>query len=356
MDWFAKQLLEWHVEHGRKDLPWQQDINAYRVWVSEIMLQQTQVATVIDYFHRFMDRFPTLNDLASAPLDDVLHLWTGLGYYARARNLHKAAQQIAAHHGGEFPRDAEALEALPGIGRSTAGAIRAIAMQQPASILDGNVKRVLARFHALAGYAGESAVLKQFWELAEQHTPNTQTAVYTQAIMDLGATVCTRRNAVCERCPLSSQCQALANGLVDELPTPKPKKQKPTRSARFFLLLHQQSGIWLERQPMDGLWGGLWSPPQREREMTTEEFCTSLNVAASDIERTHTAPEFRHTFTHFHLMIEPVYIHLQNLPSIVEDGDQHRWVPIDDTGTNERIGLSAPAVKLMASLQEPFTT
>lgn len=354
MDWFATQLLAWHDVHGRKDLPWQVGINPYRVWVSEIMLQQTQVATVIDYYVRFMQRFPNVESLANAQLDDVLHLWTGLGYYARARNLHKTACLVAEQHNGRFPESVDALEQLPGIGRSTAGAIVAIALGHRATVLDGNVKRVLARFHNIAGYPGVSKINKSLWEAAEDHTPAKATQQYTQAIMDLGAMLCVRKDPACAQCPLPAQCAAHRLGTVNDLPTPKPKKVKPVRSARFFVLSSPDGAALVERKPMDGLWGGLWTPPQRSSETTTAAFLREFEIPADHISREHIAPVFRHTFSHYHLDIEPVYLHLSNLPTMVAERDSLRWVFADQTGDNSPIGLSKPAVTLLQSLQEPF--
>src|SRR5690606_6541720 len=211
-DDFAQRVLVWFDQHGRKHLPWQQGITPYRVWLSEIMLQQTQVATVIPYFERFIARFPDVQSLAAAPIDDVLHLWTGLGYYARARNLHRCAQTIVRDYGGEFPASVAALSELPGIGRSTAGALASIAHQQRAAILDGNVKRVLARHHAIDGWPGTTQTLSQLWQFAEQHTPDKRSDHYTQAMMDLGATVCTRSKPACDHCPVADSCIAYAQG------------------------------------------------------------------------------------------------------------------------------------------------
>ncbi len=357
MDWFAEQMLTWHEQHGRKDLPWQQSINPYRVWVSEIMLQQTQVATVIDYYQRFMQRFPTVEELAQAPLDEVLHHWTGLGYYARARNLHKAAITVVEEHSSDFPRTQEALEALPGIGRSTAGAIRAISMGQTATILDGNVKRVLTRFHGVPGYPGTTQVSRQLWELAEQHTPEARTDIYTQAIMDLGATVCIRKRPACHACPVQSRCSAHAEGAPERYPEPKPRKAKPVQRARFFVVSLPNGATLLEQKPLDGLWGGLWTPPQREAEHDVALFLDELGAHNESLTRQHIAPQFRHTFTHYHLDIEPVYLHLSEQPMGVAEKDTQRWVqPQQLEGDNQRIGLSAPAVKLLASLKEPFAT
>ena len=261
MDWFAEKLIAWQLQHGRHDLPWQQQVNPYRVWISEIMLQQTQVATVIGYYQRFMQRFPDIAHLAKAPVDDVLHHWTGLGYYARARNLHRAAQTIEQQHAGLMPRTQEQLEALPGIGRSTAGAIRALAMNQHASILDGNVKRVLARFHGISGYPGETKVAKALWQVAEAHTPKQQTTIYTQGIMDLGATLCVRRQPKCTECPMHNRCEARRTGTVDQLPSPKPKKTKPVKTARFFIVSLPNKATLLEQRPMQGLWGAFGLHP-----------------------------------------------------------------------------------------------
>ncbi len=349
MDWFAQRLLAWYDRHGRKHLPWQQDLNAYRVWISEIMLQQTQVATVIPYFEKFMARFPTVRDLADAELDEVLHHWTGLGYYARGRNLHKAARQVLTLHDGEMPTTVEALEALPGIGRSTAGAIAAISAGIRAPILDGNVKRVLSRFHAVAGYPGETRVARVLWAHAEAHTPSERVAHYTQAIMDLGATLCTRTRPGCADCPLNERCQALAANEVDVYPGRKPKKEKPVRKARIFVA-HDGAGTCLvEQRPAEGIWGGLWTPPERPANTSVEGFIREFNLQPVPALLTYTAPVFRHTFTHFHLDIEPVYIQVAAPAATVRERDDVRW---HATGSNEPLGLSAPAVKLIASLSE----
>ncbi len=348
-DWFAARLLAWFDNHGRKDLPWQQDISAYRVWISEIMLQQTQVATVIPYFEAFMARFPSVVQLAAADLDDVLHHWTGLGYYARARNLHKAAKTIVSEHAGELPRGVEALETLPGIGRSTAGAIASIAQRKRAPILDGNVKRVLARFHAVAGYPGTTAVSRELWDYAERHTPERRVADYTQAIMDLGATRCLRSSPACGECPVAERCEARANGTVQDYPGKKPKKEKPVREARLFVLHDGAGACLLERRPPEGIWGGLWTPPERSRELDAEALLAEFDLRPDDARGIRSAPVFRHTFTHYHLDIEPVYIELSTRSAAVADRDDIRWyLP----GGNEALGLSAPAVKLLATIGE----
>ncbi|NQD96052.1 A/G-specific adenine glycosylase, partial [Pseudomonas sp. CrR25] len=251
---FSTAVLDWYDRHGRKDLPWQQGISPYRVWVSEIMLQQTQVATVLGYFDRFMTALPTLRDLAEAPEDEVLHLWTGLGYYTRARNLQKTARLVMAEHGGEFPRDVAALSALPGIGRSTAGAIASLSMGLRAPILDGNVKRVLARYVAQEGYPGEPKVAKQLWEVAERLTPQTRVNHYTQAMMDLGATLCTRSKPSCLLCPLRSGCQAHLLGLEIRYPVAKPRKALPQKRTLMPILASPAGEILLYRRPPSGLW------------------------------------------------------------------------------------------------------
>jgi len=349
MDDFATNLLLWFDHRGRKDLPWQREISPYRVWVSEIMLQQTQVATVIPYFERFMARFPSLIDLASAELDEVLHYWTGLGYYARGRNLHKAARVVMADHQGELPGCVEGLQSLPGIGQTTAGAIAAIAFEIRAPILDGNVKRVLTRFHAIAGYPGETAVARKLWRLADQSTPSSRVADYTQAIMDLGATVCVRNDPDCHHCPIRTGCAALTTGAVDAYPGKRPGKDKPVRAARLFVLHDGRGGCLLEQRPENGIWGGLWTPPERAADFSSEEFLCQFGL--QDVQPNHTrrGATFRHTFTHFHLDIEPIYIEISDEPRLIRERDDARWYQVQSA---EPLGLSAPAVKLLASLSE----
>lgn len=349
MDWFATRLLDWFDAHGRRDLPWQRDTSAYRVWVSEIMLQQTQVATVIPYYRKFMARFPAVADLAAAELDDVLHHWTGLGYYARGRNLHKAAQKIMTDFNGTLPLNAEALESLPGIGRSTAGAIAAIAGNRRAPILDGNVKRVLSRYHAVAGYPGEAAVAKTLWARADEHTPTERVADYTQAIMDLGATLCVRTRPDCSACPLATRCRALAANQVNRYPGRKPKRDKPVREARLFVVHDSSGACLLEQRPASGIWGGLWTPPERPRHTAAKSLLQEFGLTEAQTSGTYEAPCFRHTFTHFHLHIEPIYIRVSAAPLAVRDRDDVRWYR---PGSNEPLGLAAPAVKLLASLPE----
>src|SRR5690554_3909603 len=258
---FADRLLEWFDANGRHDLPWQHPRTPYRVWLSEIMLQQTQVQVAAPYFERFVAALPDLPSLARAPLDDVLALWSGLGYYARARNLHSAAKACMERYDGDLPRDLAALMALPGIGRSTAGAILAQAWGDRHPILDGNVKRVLARVHAVEGWPGTSRVERQLWEHAQSHLPRTRMADYVQAQMDLGATVCTRHAPACLLCPVSAQCQALAQGRVAELPTPRPGKPLPQRETTVLLAWDDSGRVLLQRRPPAGIWASLWSLP-----------------------------------------------------------------------------------------------
>ena len=347
---FAPRLLRWFDEFGRTDLPWQHPRAPYRVWVSEIMLQQTQVATVIGYFERFMARFPTVQELARAPQDDVLNLWTGLGYYARARNLHKAAKQIVELHQGELPNDLEALNALPGIGRSTAGAILAQGFNTRAVILDGNVKRVLTRHSAIEGYPGITKVEQRLWEIAEQHTPKDRCADYTQAIMDLGATLCVRRTPNCTACPVSKDCKALATNRTTEFPHRKPKKTKPVRNARMYIVRGTEGDVLLEQRPQEGIWGGLWNPPERAADYSDQAFLDEYDLSDCTLLP---APEFRHTFSHYHLDITPIFVELHGpLPALASDADQALW--FQPKSTQQKLGLSAVAVKLLAApLPEP---
>ena len=320
---FADRLLDWYRQYGRHDLPWQVETSLYRTWVSEVMLQQTQVATVIPYFEKFMLSFPDIATLAQASQDEVLLHWAGLGYYSRARNLHKAALVIAEQHNGEFPQSYEDVLALPGIGPSTAGAILAQALGQRHAILDGNVKRVLARYQAIEGWYGRSKVEKQLWTWAENYTPERDVADYTQAIMDLGATVCTRSSAKCDVCPVQTDCQAYLTGRVAELPTRKPKKTLPVRERRFLIIRNEQGHYLMEKRPPAGIWGGLWSLPELELEQLVEHAVKKnwqLNVNKySDM------PVFRHTFSHFHLDITPCEVMVSATPEVIADAGHYRW-------------------------------
>lgn len=306
---FADRLIAWQRTHGRHDLPWQGQA-PYQVWLSEIMLQQTQVATVIPYFLRFVASFPTVAALAAASESEVLAHWSGLGYYARGRNLHKAARIIAERYNGEFPRRFEDLVALPGIGRSTAAAICALAYHERRAILDGNVKRVLARYCGIEGWAGEKKVEATLWQQAEALLPQHDVATYTQALMDMGATVCVRSRPRCAACPVQAGCVALATERTAELPAPRPKKAVPERSAVMLLLLHGDD-VLLEKRPSTGIWGGLWCLPQFEDEAAAQEWFERNGLAARDGEKL--AP-FTHTFTHFKLHIAPLKIRLAHKP------------------------------------------
>lgn len=338
-------LLDWFDRHGRKDLPWQQGITPYRVWVSEIMLQQTQVSTVIPYYQRFMERFPQLQALAMAAEDEVLSLWTGLGYYARARNLHKAAQVVLTEHGGEFPGTVEQMAALPGIGRSTAGAILSISHQVRAPILDGNVKRVLARLHRVSGWTGSPATEKTLWELAERYTPYERLPDYTQAIMDLGATVCTRSRPTCSLCPFESFCEARQHLEQDLYPHSKPGKALPEKSVKM-LIAQRDDEIFLVKRPASGIWGGLWSFPEFASDATTADMAASLGLKHRG--RARTLAVFRHTFSHFHLDITPVMAAVSDASNAVAEANG-AWYKLADA---KRLGLPAPVVKLLTSMGE----
>ncbi|WP_286807060.1 MULTISPECIES: A/G-specific adenine glycosylase [unclassified Marinimicrobium] len=342
---FARAVLRWFDRHGRKHLPWQQNINAYRVWLSEIMLQQTQVTTVIPYFERFMERFPTVEALAEAPVDEVLHLWTGLGYYARARNLHRCAQQVVSEHGGAFPRSVEALSDLPGIGRSTAGAIASIAYGEHAAILDGNVKRVLARHYAVPGWPGQTAVQNALWEYAEVNTPKRRVGDYTQAMMDLGATLCTRTRPQCDQCPVNDSCIARAQGNPTDYPGKKPKKDKPVKAVQFLMLRNPAGDILLQQRPPQGIWGGLWGFPELAREKDAQVHVQDHYGEVVDRE---IWDSYRHTFSHYHLDITPVLLQLAREPDRVGERAQ-TWYRLDRP---EALGLAAPVKKLLQQLAE----
>ena len=343
---FAPALLAWFDVSGRKHLPWQQRITPYRVWVSEIMLQQTQVATVIPYYERFMQRFPDIASLAGAPDDEVLHLWTGLGYYARARNLLRAARLIVAEHGGEFPDNREAVEALPGIGRSTAGAILAISKSQRHPILDGNVKRVLTRYFGVHGFPGATAVERELWSLADACTPAQRVADYTQAIMDLGATVCVRSRPLCVVCPMHEHCVARREGMQSILPTPKPRKQRPERTAYATIVVRDDGAVLLERRPPVGIWGGLWTFPQFEQR---DAAITWLEQRLDAAPATQALPAYSHTFTHFDLTLQPILVRNARERLAVADADRYCWY---DARQPAKIGLAKPAVDLIRGLMD----
>ncbi len=348
MNPFPLQLLSWFDKHGRKQLPWQHNKTPYRVWVSEIMLQQTQVATVIPYFERFMTRFTDLPALAAAAEDEVLHLWAGLGYYSRARNLHRAGKKVMAELGGIFPDTLDALLTLPGIGQSTAGAILSIAFNKPTPILDGNVKRVLARFHGIREPVNDKGVEKKMWELATQYTPAKRVADYTQAIMDLGATLCTRAKPNCAACPFAHDCVAYAENCVHELPAKKAVKKIPVRSATFLLARHRDN-ILLCKRAASGIWGGLWSLPEFSGEPDKKQlrqFCQrEFGVLFDELQVLET---FRHTFSHYHLDIHPVAITLKRLPAKVMEDERQIWY---NPRKPSAIGLPKPVQLLLSKLE-----
>ncbi|MEZ5536368.1 MAG: A/G-specific adenine glycosylase [Thiolinea sp.] len=350
-DTFATRILTWYDQHGRKHLPWQQNPTPYRVWISEIMLQQTQVTTVIPYYERFMLSFPDVVTLANAAQDEVLKHWEGLGYYSRARNLHKAAQTIRDQHSGDFPTELTEVEALSGIGRSTAGAILSLACGQKHAILDGNVKRVLARYHAVEGYPGQTAVQKRLWEYAEQHLPDERNAAYTQAMMDMGATLCTRSKPACLLCPLQGDCRARIQGNPQDYPTPKPKKILPEKQ-RFALILRNQYGdILLEKRPPAGIWGGLWSFPEYE---TEQALAAALNDYADfGLQKAPPIqtqlPVLSHTFSHYRLHLQPILVDLHTSATRIMEAERLLWYK---AGHDFKGGLSSAAQRLLKNLKE----
>ena len=342
---FAQQVLDWYQRFGRKTLPWQHEKTPYKVWLSEVMLQQTQVATVIPYFERFMARFPTVTDLAAAPLDEVLHLWTGLGYYARARNLHKAAQQVVNLHGGQFPQTFDEVAALPGVGRSTAGAILSLSLGQHFPILDGNVKRVLARYCAIDGWPGKKEVEKKLWDVSEQVTPAQGVSQFNQAMMDIGAMVCTRSKPKCELCPVNPGCMAYANSSWAKYPGKKPKQTLPERTG-WFLLMQRGDGVWLEQRPPVGLWGGLYCFPQFSTEQELQQWLQQRAIDSSQLSQ---LIAFRHTFSHFHLDIVPMWLELPVARTAMDEG-AGLWYNLAQPPS---VGLAAPVERLLDELRQP---
>jgi A/G-specific adenine glycosylase len=345
---FAQALIAWQASHGRHDLPWQQERTPYRVWVSEIMLQQTQVATVIDYFERFMARFPDPAHLAAASIDEVLHLWTGLGYYARGRNLHRAAMRIREEFGGEFPTRFEDVESLPGIGRSTAGAILALSQGQRFAIMDGNVRRVLSRWFGIDGDPTERATTNLLWRRAEECTPQRQVDIYTQAIMDMGATLCTRRNPLCMHCPVADQCVARVTGRQHELPAAKPKRaQRRIRHTHMVLAQRADGSVFLRQRPPAGIWGGLWAAPVFDSEAEALGFAAE-NVGGEPLE----LAAIEHTFTHFDLTITPWLVRCSGaVPGIsaVMDAPDGLWYNAREPAS---VGLPAPMKSLLERIDK----
>ena len=371
MQYFSKKLLEWHDQHGRKNLPWQQDINPYRVWVSEIMLQQTQVKTVIPYYQKFMATFSDVQMLANAEQDAVLKHWSGLGYYARARNMHKAAKLVCDEFSGVFPNDLEQMQSLPGIGRSTAAAILSISGNQKQAILDGNVKRVISRVFAIDGWPGKSDVLKKLWKQVEQLVPNRRNADYTQAIMDLGATVCTRIKPQCESCPFQVDCLAYQQGTIGNYPGKKPKKELPERYTVMLIIQDHNKAVFMQKRPPVGIWGGLWCFPQFEneefaQEWLAESFLFKDNEAnkANEVlvlREGNKQEQLIHVFSHFRLTIQPIIVSLNSslnsslsseaktlIKKRVMETDESLWYNIDNEFNG---GLASPVQTLLNKLK-----
>lgn len=337
-----QNLLTWFDEFGRKDLPWQHNKSGYSVWISEIMLQQTQVQTVIPYFLRFIAQFPSISALASAPEEAVLHLWTGLGYYARARNLHKTAQIIQTEYQGHFPTTIESLIKLPGIGRSTAAAVLSLSAGQHHAILDGNVKRILCRLFKVESWSGRPDTIKQLWQLTEQITPKERCADFNQALMDLGASLCSRSKPSCNLCPLKTDCQAFQENQTDQYPKPRPKKNMPEREGYFLMLTTARQEVLLEKRPSTGIWGGLWSLPQLQTAEEIEAWLKDHQFETADLPIF--LPSFRHTFTHFHLLIKPIQIKIEGVASQGFDVERYCWYHEDK---HLAIGMPTPVLKLL---------
>jgi A/G-specific adenine glycosylase len=341
---FSNRLLAWFDKHGRKDLPWQHNPTPYRVWVSEIMLQQTQVSTVVNYYQRFMQAFPSIKSLAEANIDQVLHYWAGLGYYARGRNLHKAARQIMENHNGTFPENFDDILSLPGVGKSTAGAILSLAFKQRQAILDGNVKRVLGRFHAISGWPGDKKIENQLWKLANSNTPESKVAEYTQAIMDLGATLCTRSNPQCSACPQQKFCTAHQLGKAVEFPGKKPKKDIPEKHVRLLLILNENNQPLIVKRPPVGIWGGLWSLPECNIEQDPSAWCSDkLGYAVKHIKE---LPDCQHAFTHFKLTMKPSILQIQS-PSQIQESNNRWYQP----NAVEKIGFPTPIKNILHAFQ-----
>lgn len=351
---FAATLLAWYDQHGRKNLPWQKNADPYPIWLSEIMLQQTQVKTVIPYFEAFLAKFPVVAALASAPEDEVLHLWSGLGYYARARNLHHAAKQVVNEFGGKIPQTQAELESLKGIGRSTAAAIRAQAFGEPAAILDGNVKRLLARLFAEEEWPGKKTAENRLWQHSESllpaQTKGARIRDYTQAIMDFGAMVCTRSNPECPTCPFQSDCQAYQQDRIAELPARKPKKTIPTRHVSFLVVRNNACEVLLEKRPPVGIWGGLWSFPEASPEASSESVkdrLAELNLAEASPSMLESG---EHVFSHFKLHYQPLLIDAAaDITTGVHEPEKYIWYSAKNT---EQIGLAAPVAKLLEQLDD----
>ncbi len=337
---FQKKILSWFDLHGRKNLPWQIQATPYKTWLSEIMLQQTQVTTVIPYFNQFIQSFPDIKTLAEAPLDSVLLHWAGLGYYARARNLHKTAITINTNN-GVFPQDLDGLIALPGIGRSTAGAILSIVFNKSHPILDGNVRRVFARYYAISGWTGNTKTSNELWKISTRYTPKNRCADYTQAMMDLGATLCTRSKPRCNDCPISASCIARIEDKVKLLPTPKPAKASPVKKIIFLMLTNEYKQILLEKRPASGIWGGLWSLPEFESFTDIQSLCDQQNIVIKSVSQ---LDEQRHTFSHYHLDYTPFVVKIENPINNVMEANQSVWYNFEQINS---LGLASPIKRLL---------
>ncbi len=340
---FATRVVAWQRRRGRHDLPWQHTRDPYRIWLSEIMLQQTRVAAVVPYYARFLVAFPDVASLARAPIDRVLERWSGLGYYRRAHHLHAAAQAVVARHGGAFPRDAATLATLPGIGRSTAAAIATLAFGAHAAILDGNVKRVLSRHRGIEGWPGAPKVEAALWEAATRSAPVRDSETYTQGMMDLGATICTRTNPRCGECPVATDCVARIDRRVAELPARRPKQSLPQRAVRLLLIEHGGE-LLFEKRPSLGVWGGLWSLPECPLEADVRASVKRRYGANVEV-RDALAP-IAHGFTHFSLILHPQRVSAARWPVRAEMPGMVWLAPVDAQGA----ALPAPIKKLMRSL------
>nr|WP_283711185.1 A/G-specific adenine glycosylase [Pseudoalteromonas prydzensis] len=340
-NWFSQQVVDWYHLHGRKTLPWQLNKTPYKVWVSEVMLQQTQVVTVIPYFEKFMASFPDIIALANADEDQVLHHWTGLGYYARARNLHKTAKIIRDKYNGVFPTTLDEVVALPGIGRSTAGAVLSLSLRQHHPILDGNVKRVLARYFMVEGWYGVKKVENQLWQLTEQLTPKENVTEFNQAMMDLGATLCSRSKFDCQACPLNARCEAFNSDLVKQFPHSKPKKTVPKKVCHQ-LIVQCDEQVLMEKRPNSGIWGGLFSFFEFEQKAQLDAFLAQQGLALT----TDALEPFTHVFSHFELTINPHVLKLAKIPDVVNER-QLVWYPLDQS---IEVGLAAPTKKLVKQI------
>ena len=338
---FSQELLKWFDLYGRNNLPWQDNRTPYRVWISEIMLQQTQVSTAIPFFKRFMESYPDINSLSNASTEQVMHHWTGLGYYARARNLHKMSHIIQEKYKGNIPLDFNELVQLPGIGRSTAGAILALSDNQKYAILDGNVKRVLARYHAVSGWPGLSKVEKKLWRLSEKHLPSERIADFTQAIMDLGATLCIRSKPQCQICPLTNNCKARIEKKVELYPEKKKSNPKPHKQTIMIIVI-AGTKVLLEKRPDSGIWGGLFSFPEVDKNQTIKHWC---ETRLKKIEKTVSKKSpISHTFSHFNLDINPIEVRLGNSSCKLDLYENEYWYDLDQPS---EIGMAAPIKKLL---------